>query len=191
MRQADRGTYEKDSYSKELGRSCLFKIFKLGGVIILLLIIAILTVPTEKRMKKGAFDAVVLCILGDLVGEQDRADDFARNMSSMVTRLDSTSNNIEQVVTFSKLNTMEVYNHLFYSTLYIHNSARPQGVRAAIGIFGLFIPTVGSNDFLLNIEPMQFENRNRILGRPVEPGEAPQSDPLDYDDDYNPYEIGH
>ena len=169
----------------------MFKIFKLGGVIILLLIIAILTVPTEKRMKKGAFDAVVLCILGDLVGEQDRADDFARNMSSMVTRLDSTSNNIEQVVTFSKLNTMEVYNHLFYSTLYIHNSARPQGVRAAIGIFGLVIPTVGSNDFLLNIEPMQFENRNRVLGRPVEPGEAPQSDPLDYDDDYNPYEIGH
>ena len=56
MRQADRGTYEKDSYSKELGRSCLFKIFKLGGVIILLLIIAILTVPSEKRMKKGAFD---------------------------------------------------------------------------------------------------------------------------------------
>ena len=191
MRQADRGTYEKDSYSKELGRSCLFKIFKLGGVIILLLIIAILTVPTEKRMKKGAFDAVVLCILGDLVGEQDRADDFARNMSSMVTRLDSTSNNIEQVVTFSKLNTMEVYNHLFYSTLYIHNSARPQGVRVAIGIFGLVIPTVGSNDFLLNIEPMQFEKKDRILGRPVEPGEAPLSDPLDYDDDYNPYEIGH
>lgn len=191
MRQADRGTYEKDSYSKELGRSCLFKIFKLGGVIILLLIIAILTVPTEKRMKKGAFDAVVLCILGDLVGEQDRADDFARNMSSMVTRLDTTSNNIEQVVTFSKLNTMEVYNHLFYSTLYIHNSARPQGVRVAIGIFGLVIPTVGSNDFLLNTEPMQFENKDRILGRPAEPGEAPLSDPLDYDDDYNPYEIGH
>ena len=191
MRQADRGTYTKDSYSRELGRSCLFRFFKFGGVVVLLLLIAMFTVPSEERMKRGTFDAIVLCILGDLVGEQDRADDFARNMSSMVTRLDSTSNNIEQVVTFSKLNTMEVYNHLFYSTLYIHNSARPQGVRAAFGVFGLVIPTVGSNDFLLNIEPMQFDNGGRILGTPAEGGSAPLSDPLDYDDDYNPYEIGH
>ncbi len=191
MRQADRGTYTKDSYSKELGKSCLFRFFKLGGVVILILVLAIFTVPSEERMKKGTFDAVVLCILGDLVGEQDRADDFARNMSSMVTRLDSTSNRIEQVVTFKKLNTMEVYNHLFYSTLYIHNSARPQGVRAAIGVFGLVIPTVGSNDFLLNTELMRFDNGDRRLGVPAEEGDGSLGDPLDYDDDYNPYEIGH
>ena len=64
-----------------------------------------------------------------------------------------------------KYNRMEIHNHTFFRTAYIHNNVHPEGVRVAIGAYGLVFPTVTYADLLLYIGKMHGDFNKAILER--------------------------
>ena len=53
-----------------------------------------------------------------------------------------------------KFNRLEIHNHTFFRTAYIHNNVHPEGVRVAWGAYGMVIPTVTYSDLLLYVGKM-------------------------------------
>lgn len=187
MYQTDRGTYDKGSIGSQLGNSCLGRTVITAAIVAVLLVVAHYTVPSEQRMTEGTANGVTLCIISNIEHNQDAADDMVRNLSAVVTRVDSTGKEIEQFKMFNKLNRIAVYPHTFYSTVRIHNNAHADGVRVAVGLFGIVLPTVSASDYLLRTDSVRKDYKDIPLGRQfVDEGVDLGSD---YDDDFNPYEI--
>lgn len=187
MYQTDRGTYSKGNICSQLGNSCLGRTAITAAIVALILVAAHYTVPSEQQMREKAVNGIALCIISNIEHDQDAADDIVRNMAAVVTRVDSTGRNIEQIKMFNKLNRIAVYPHTFYSTVRIHNYAHAGGVRVAVGLFGIVFPTVSTSDYLLRTDAMQKDYKDVPLGRHlVDEGADPGAD---YDDDFNPYEI--
>ena len=185
MSQIDRGTYVRDKNRSGLKRGCLGKSLKLGGVALALILVAILTVPSQERMEREVNNAVTLCILANIAGFQDNSDDVVRNMTAMISTLDTAAVKTDQVKVFKQMNQVRIYRHTFYTTARMHHLGRPDGVRVAFGFLGLVIPTVTQMDYILRSEPMRKDYGNRVLGG------KPTQDVLDnYDDNYNPFEMG-
>ena len=58
---------------------------------------------------------------------------------------------------------MEIHDHTFLRTAYIHNNVHPEGVRVAWGAYGLVLPTVTYSDLLLYIGKMHGDFNKAIL----------------------------
>ena len=141
--------------------SCLGKIIILAGIIAVLLLIAHITVPGREEMTEETEDNIRQCIMANDSLPTDKIDDFINNIGYTFTHADSTFD-VEIWRTFNKYNRLEYHEHPFYSTMHIHNNFRPEGTRVSIGIFGLVIPTVNYNDFLLRVGPIH-KGYDRVL----------------------------
>ena len=64
---------------------------------------------------------------------------------------------------FNKYNRMEYYDHVVFSTIRLSNNYRIEGVRCAIGIFGMVIPTANYSDFLLRVGPVRKDYNQPII----------------------------
>lgn len=64
---------------------------------------------------------------------------------------------------FKEHNNLVYHNHLFFSTMNLYNTFQVQGLRCGIGIFGLVIPTVNFNDFILKTGTMRKEYNQQII----------------------------
>ena len=109
MSQIDRGTYVRDKNRSSLKRGCLGKSLKLGGVALALILVAILTVPSQERMEREVNNAVTLCILANIAGFQDNSDDVVRNMTAMISTLDTAAVKTDQVKVFKQMNQVRIY----------------------------------------------------------------------------------
>lgn len=145
---------QKESVGQAFYHSCLGKFLILAGIILILLILAVLTKPSKKTMVSEATDGILECIENNDSIKGDKIDDYATNFGHVFTKADTTKINKDLLLGLKKYNRMEIHNHVFYRTAYIHNNVHPEGVRVALGAFGLVLPTVTYGDLLLYVGKM-------------------------------------
>ena len=128
-------SYKKKNILQEFFHSCLGKIVIFLGVLLVLYIFAIITVPTKKMMLEEAFDNIQECLQDNDSIKADEIDEFINNISRTISVADTTKTNKEVLNTFLKYNTLIVYSHLGFKTVHIVNGIYTQGERIGIGLF--------------------------------------------------------
>lgn len=180
--------YKGEALHTQVRRSCLGQLIFVALICALVLLVASMSVPSEKKMDAEIQDAIVECLNDPNCAQADAADDFVRNFTHMFTSADSIKDP-SLLKQFYKYNQVEVYTHTFYSTARIHNSFNPDGVRVAIGIFGLVIPTDNFARFQIHEGPMRKGYNQRIIKATYSSGEDFGNNP-DFGNTYNTYEGG-
>lgn len=152
--------------------SCLGKLLVMVGILLLLLIVAYFTAPTEKEMRDEINDDIMQCLeMNDSI-RGDRIDDYVNNIGFIFTTADSTKEGQEWREIFDKYNHIEIYRHAFFTTAYVYNNILTEGSRVGIGAFGVVVPTMNFNDFLLRVGPMH-KGYNQKL---IQTGTIPDTD---------------
>lgn len=163
MNQQDRGSYrKKDSLVKEFRNSCLGRLIIAGVILAVLAVIAWLTKPSEQVMREEMIDNIRECIEANDSINTDWIDDAVNNVGYIFTSADSTVNQ-EMMDAFNKYNRLEYCDHTLFATMRLYNNYRIEGVRCGYGIFGLVIPTVNFNDFLLRVGTMRKDYNQSII----------------------------
>ena len=181
-------SYKKKNILQEFFHSCLGKIVIFLGVLLVLYIFAIITVPTKKMMLEEAFDTIQECLQDNDSIKADEIDEFINNISRTISVADTTKTNKEVLNTFLKYNTLIVYSHLGFKTVHIVNGIYPQGERIGIGLFQTVISTVNYNDLVVTTGAVRGDY-NKQLNAPVEvpdslyTGENPNVQPYHYQGD--------
>lgn len=187
MDQFNRDTYKRETLFQEFYHSCLGKIIILAAIALVLFIIAVLTLPADEKMQKDTMANVEQCLQDNQDSPNDELDEFFANISRTFTETDSTLTNQEVLKAFKEYNTLEVFDHTAYKTVRLHNARNPQGVRIAIGIFGMVVSTVNYDDLVLDIGPAHGEYNKKLAPSPVSSddedlGENPHLKPYHYQD---------
>ena len=162
MQQTDSGQYPKLSFVDLFLRSCLGKIIIVGIITGIILLIANVTVPSKAKMEEEMNDDIMECIMECQGKEVDMSDNLVRNTMSAFTHADTTPDD-DTMDTFRKYNRIEIYHHTFYSTAYLFNNSLPSGTRAGIGLFGMVVPTLDFNDFIMRMAPLRKDYNQRII----------------------------
>jgi hypothetical protein len=164
MYQPDRGNYnKKPTVGHAILHSCLGKLVVLAAIAALLLFIAYLTVPSKETMFEEMYDNIAQCISENDSIKTDGIDAAINNIGYTFTNVDSAKVNEDMITNFNKYNKLEYYRHTFFATTLIHNNFRPDGTRVGVGIFGIVIPTVNFNDFLLRDGPMHKGYNQKLI----------------------------
>ena len=154
---------QKESVSQAFYHSCLGKIVILAIIIVILLLIAVFTKPSKQTMIAETTDGILECIENNDSIKGDKIDDYMGNIAHVFTSADTTKINKDLMAGLRKYNRMEIHNHTFLRTAYIHNNVHPEGVRVAWGAYGLVFPTVTYSDLLLYIGKMHGDFNKAIL----------------------------
>jgi len=154
---------QKESVGQAFYHSCLGKLVILAIVIVILLILAIITKPSKETMIAETTDGILECIENNDSIKGDKIDDYMSNFAHIFTTADTTQINPDLMAGLKKYNRMEIHDHTFLRTAYIHNNVHPQGVRVAWGAYGLVLPTVTYSDLLLYIGKMHGDFNKAIL----------------------------
>ena len=164
MDQTSTGGFKKnESPFQAFYHSCLGKLVILGGILIILFIVAMMTKPTQEEMEMEMVDNILQCIEANDSIQGDDIDDQVNNLNSIFSRADTANINRELLVSLKKNNRLEIYNHSFFRSAYIVNNIHPAGVRVGIGMFGIVYPTVIYKDLLLNVGPMQKNYKDGVI----------------------------
>lgn len=163
MYQKDRGSYRnKESILSEFRRSCLGRVIMTAGIIGIIAFFAILTCPSEQAMREEMNDNIRQCIEANDSLNTDWIDDAINNIGYIFTMAD-TSVYSEAMENFDSQNTLTYHNHTFFSTMRLYNTFQVEGMRCGFGIFGLVIPTVNFNDFILRTGTMRRDYNQPII----------------------------
>jgi hypothetical protein len=139
-------------------------------------VIAMLTRPTEEYMRAEMIDNIRQCIERPDSISTDAMDDAVNNFTYIFTEADTVVNT-ELMASFKRYNRLEYYDHTFFSSMRVFNNFHIDGIRCAIGLFGIVIPTINFNDLLLRDGPIQTDESNfrpvEIIGDDVYFGETP------------------
>ncbi len=154
---------QKETMSHAFYHSCLGKIVILAIIVAILLLLAMLTKPSKKTMIAETTDGILECIENNDSIKGDKIDDYMTNFAHVFTTADTTEINKDLMAGLKKYNRMEIHNHTFYRTAYIHNNVHPEGVRVAVGAYGLVFPTVTYSDLLLYIGKMHGDFNKAII----------------------------
>ena len=160
---------ERDSYRarqsvfSQFVNSCLGRIIIFVGILAILAIIAIITCPSEQKMQEEMTDNIRQCIEANDSIHTDWIDDAINNVGYIFTDADSTAIGDETMKVFFDHNPLMYSNHTLFSTMRLYNSFQVQGIRCGIGIFGLVIPTVNFNDFILRSGPLRREYNQPVI----------------------------
>ena len=169
MSQSDRGTFrKKESLFKEFSKTCLGRLVIGTAILVVLAIIAWLSKPSEETMHQKMNDNITEWIQENDSLNTDWIDDAVQNATFTFTSADSmlTPEQQELLAQFEKHNRLEYRDHSLFATMIIYNSFHIEGKRCGIGVFGMVIPTVNFNDFLLRDGPMRKEY-NKPVPQPV------------------------
>ena len=91
MYQADRGNYRtNESMGKAFMHSCLGKLIIFVAFILVVLIIAYFTTPTEKEMTVDMEDNIMQCLEANDSIKGDPIDDYVTNLGAIFSEADST-----------------------------------------------------------------------------------------------------
>lgn len=137
-----------------LRHSCLGRLIIAAAVLAVLAVIACLTRPGEEKMRLEIDDDIRQCLEERDSVTADWTETFVKNIRYMFTKADSVLTHPEDLQVFYEFNSLAFYDNMLFTTMHVHNSFYIEGKRCAIGIFGLIIPVVDFNDFLLREGPM-------------------------------------
>lgn len=187
MEPTNRSTYKRQSMSAEFTNSCLGKLFVLAVIIIILLIAAALTVPSEEEMRTQMEDNIRECLQDNDIKRGDPVDEVFNNIRRPFTEADTTYNDKEILALFYRNNKLEIYRHLLFTTAHITNNVHQDGLREGIGIFGIVIPFLNYDDFLMTEGNIRGKNNERIIKDTEIPeemdyGDNPMLKPYHYED---------
>lgn len=115
-------------------------------------------------MRDEMIDNIRQCIERPDSLRTDVMDDAINNLTYIFTQADTVVNT-DLLASFKRYNRLEYYDHTLYSSMRVYNNFHIDGIRCAIGIFGIVIPTINFNDLLLRDGPIQTDESNF---RPVE-----------------------
>lgn len=187
--QTNKSEYHKETLAAEIKKSCLAKVIMLVAVMLLLMLSAKLTIPSDEQMMYGTLDGVCQCIQDSHGVPGDKSDDIVRNGIATVSHETDSAKKDTILADFKKFNRVEIYHHTFFSTAYIISNFNSRGARAAVGIFGLVIPTVNLNDFVLRNGPIRKEYNQRIIKQTIT-SDTYMGDNPDLGNTYNTFEGG-
>ena len=187
--QTNKSEYHKETLAAEIKKSCLAKVIMLVAVMLLLMLSAKLTIPSDEQMMYGTLDGVCPCIQDSHGVPGDKSDDIVRNGIATVSHETDSAKKDTILADFKKFNRVEIYHHTFFSTAYIISNFNSRGARAAVGIFGLVIPTVNFNDFVLRNGPIRKEYNQRIIKQTIT-SDTYMGDNPDLGNTYNTFEGG-
>ena len=187
--QTNKSEYHKETLAAEIKKSCLAKVIMLVAVMLLLMLSAKLTIPSDEQMMYGTLDGVCQCIQDSHGVPGDKSDDIVRNGIATVSHETDSAKKDTILADFKKFNRVEIYHHTFFSTAYIISNFNSRGARAAVGIFGLVIPTVDFNDFVLRNGPIRKEYNQRIIKQTIT-SDTYLGDNPDLGNTYNTFEGG-
>ena len=187
--QTNKSEYHKETLAAEIKKSCLAKVIMLVAVMLLLMLSAKLTIPSDEQMMYGTLDGVCQCIQDSHGVPGDKSDDIVRNGIATVSHETDSVKKDTILADFNKFNRIEIYHHTFFSTAYIISNFNSRGARAAIGVFGLVIPTVNFNDFVLRNGPIRKEYNQRIIKQTIT-SDTYMGDNPDLGNSYNTFEGG-
>ena len=187
--QTNKSEYHKETLAAEIKKSCLAKVIMLVAVMLLLMLSAKLTIPSDEQMMYGTLDGVCQCIQDSHGVPGDKSDDIVRNGIATVSHETDSAKKDTIQADFKKFNRVEIYHHTFFSTAYIISNFNSRGARAAVGIFGLVIPTVNFNDFVLRNGPIRKEYNQRIIKQTIT-SDTYMGDNPDLGNTYNTFEGG-
>lgn len=148
---------------KEFYHSCLGKIVILLVFLLILFIIAVMTVPSDKKMEEETMDNIRECIQQNDSIKGDAIDDAVANIGRIFTEADTTVNDKDAMEAFHKYNKLEIYRHSFYSTARLRNNLSAEGIRVGVGIFNIVIPTVRYSDIILFVSTIKNYNKERLI----------------------------
>ena len=164
---SSKSEYKKDTLGTQFLKSCLGKIIILVALIAILLIVAKFTVPSDKEMAYGTLDGICQCIEKSHGVPGDKSDDIVRNGIATFSHETDSLKKDTIMEDFHKYNRVEIYHHTFFSTSYIISNFNSSGARAAIGVFGMVIPTVNFGDFILRNGPVRKEYNQKIIRQTI------------------------
>ena len=153
---------KNDSLFYLFRHSCFGRFIILCAVLAVLAVIAALTCPSEERMRAEMDDNIRQCIEERDSVSSDWTETIVKNTRYMFTDADSVLRHPEDLHVFYEFNTLAFYDNNLFTTMHIHNSFHIEGKRCALGIFGLVIPLVDFNDFLLREGPMFKEYKSPV-----------------------------
>ena len=163
MYQKDRGSYRnKESILGEFSHSCLGRVIMAAGILAVIGFFAFLTCPSEQTMREEMNDNIRQCIESNDSLNTDWIDNAINNIGYIFTMAD-TSVHSEAMENFDSHNTLTYHNHTFFSTMRLYNTFQVEGMRCGFGIFGLVIPTVNFNDFILRTGTMRRDYNQPII----------------------------
>ena len=185
MEPTNRSTYKRQSMSTEFTNSCLGKLIILADIIVILLIVAVVTVPSAEEMRTQMEDNIRECLQDNDIKRGDTVDEIFHNIRRPFTEADTTYNDKEKLEIFYRNNKLEIYSHTLFSTARVSNNLHPEGLREGIGIFGIVIPFLNYDDFLMTEGNVRGKNNDRIIkdaGVPEEMdyGDNPMLKPYHY-----------
>lgn len=184
MEPNNTSTFKRQSMTSEFTHSCLGKLVILAGFIVILLIVALLTVPSDKEMQAQMEDNIRECLQDNFEKRCDGADEFFNNLRRPFTEADTTFNDKEILETFNRNNNLEIFKHTLFSVARVSNNLHPEGMREGIGIFGIVIPILNYDDFLMAEGNIRGKHHERIIGDGTVPemdyGNNPMLKPYHY-----------
>lgn len=173
MSQIDRGSYrKKESLSNAFWHSCLGRTITYVSIIIVLVILAALSRPSEQLMYEEMTDNIRECIKDNDSITVDWIDGVVNNVAYIFTEADTTVV-ADAMDTFYEYNTLEYNDHTFFATMRLYNNFNVQGTCCGIGVFGLVIPTLNYNDILLRLDPMRKDYGDQIIHATIIESEDP------------------
>ena len=122
-------------------------------------------------MREQMYDNIRQCIESPDSIQTDAIDDAVANFTYIFTSAGPVENKA-LMDRFNQYNRIEYFEHATYSSLRIFNNFRPEGVRCAIGIFGIVIPTINFNDLLLRTGPVRRDYEKEINRRRQEQADS-------------------
>jgi len=185
MYQSDNRNYQtKESMGKAFKNSCLGKLVIFFAFLLVILLIAYFTTPTEKEMRIEMEDNIMQCLEENDSIKGDDIDDDVNNFGFIFTEADTTQISEDVRKAYHMYNKLEVYRHTFYATTHLRNNLHPEGIRVGVGIFGLVIPTINYRDILLDVGPVHKGYNQRIIqpntNNEVDLGENPNIQEFHY-----------
>lgn len=184
--RSNRGSYYRktETAGQELAQSCLGRLIMLAAVAAVVMAIAYVTVPSDRTMRKEMDDNLRQCIEANDSIAGDWLDNAVSNIGYIFTSAEGTMSK-EIANDFKKYNRVEFYRHSFHASVRLYNNVKPEGTRVGIGIFGIVIPTVNFNDFLLHVATLNTNYGGKLIKDelPIDDsymGETPTMKPYHY-----------
>ena len=150
MDQFNSDKYKKRSLTQQFFNSCLGRLVIVGIVLFALYIFALITVLSREIMLVETVDNVHECLQENDSIKADEIDEFINNISRSFSAADTTKTKKHAFKAFLKYNTLEVYSHPGFKTVYLFNSMYPQGCRIGFGIFQTVFSTLHYEELVLS-----------------------------------------
>ena len=94
MDQFNRDTYKKETLFQEFYHSCLGKIIILAVILLILFVVGVMTVPSDKMVVRETMDNIHQCLQdNDSINNDELDEDFA-NISRTFSEADTTLTNL-------------------------------------------------------------------------------------------------